>query len=409
MEILGIVWAASIMYPASAAAKSIKEVFTAHPQQYESLLSRESAGWLIAADRWLVARWVGSGAVATHSTAGVAAVPQSAFLPFGLFSDQSDRPPQQETFQTLVPTIGSTLTSFESPAETAVDESLAEDADDDLFGGRWHNWSAVAAVRVEPATAPPESVGLATDQRHCVQAAQAPYQPSALALKSSPKAQVWVHNQFIGEVSGQVAAQNIATQLRTLVQSGQLEPAQLNLLVGDNFVGVSHHDDLLFLVDETLQSHPEVPATVTAAQWVNNLRMAFNAEPLAIAELQMAMQGLSESAETIYGTASWYGPNFHGRQTANGEIFDENALTAAHKTLPFGTRLKVTNRLNGQSLVVRINDRGPYIGQRSLDLSKAAARCLGSTYRGVVPYEAVILEPVPKPDLGEITTAQLVD
>ncbi|MEM6599374.1 MAG: septal ring lytic transglycosylase RlpA family protein, partial [Cyanobacteria bacterium P01_C01_bin.69] len=87
---------------------------------------------------------------------------------------------------------------------------------------------------------------------------------------------------------------------------------------------------------------------------------------------------------------------------------DENALTAAHKTLPFNTRLKVTNRLNGQTVVVRINDRGPYIGQRSLDLSRAAAQCLGSTTQGVVPYDAVILEPADQPELEELTTAQLL-
>ena len=77
------------------------------------------------------------------------------------------------------------------------------------------------------------------------------------------------------------------------------------------------------------------------------------------------------------GRASWYGPGFHGNLTANGETYDQHAMTAAHKTLPFGTRLRVTNTANGRSVVVRINDRGPFVAGRDLDLSRAAADALG--------------------------------
>lgn len=81
--------------------------------------------------------------------------------------------------------------------------------------------------------------------------------------------------------------------------------------------------------------------------------------------------------------ASWYGPGFHGRKTANGEIYDQMAFTAAHKSLKFGTLLKVTNPKNGKSVIVRINDRGPYIAGRDLDLSKAAALEIGMVKKGV--------------------------
>lgn len=81
--------------------------------------------------------------------------------------------------------------------------------------------------------------------------------------------------------------------------------------------------------------------------------------------------------------SSWYGPGFHGKLTANGEIYDQMSLTAAHKSLKFGTLLKVTNPRNGKSVIVRINDRGPYIEGRDLDLSKAAAKELGLMRRGV--------------------------
>jgi rare lipoprotein A len=77
------------------------------------------------------------------------------------------------------------------------------------------------------------------------------------------------------------------------------------------------------------------------------------------------------------GVASWYGPGFHGRLTANGERFNTNSLTAAHRTLPFGTRVRVTNAKTGRSVVVRINDRGPFTKGRVIDLSKAAARAVG--------------------------------
>jgi rare lipoprotein A len=82
------------------------------------------------------------------------------------------------------------------------------------------------------------------------------------------------------------------------------------------------------------------------------------------------------------GSASWYGPGFNGKRAASGQIFNQNAMTAAHKTLPFGTRIKVTNQRTGKSVTVEINDRGPYHGGRILDLSKAAATKLGIIQAG---------------------------
>jgi rare lipoprotein A len=77
------------------------------------------------------------------------------------------------------------------------------------------------------------------------------------------------------------------------------------------------------------------------------------------------------------GRASWYGPGFHGRRTASGETFNTNELTAAHRTLPFGTRVRVVNKKTGKSVVVRINDRGPYAHGRVIDLSRASAQAIG--------------------------------
>lgn len=82
------------------------------------------------------------------------------------------------------------------------------------------------------------------------------------------------------------------------------------------------------------------------------------------------------------GTASWYGPGFHGRKTASGERFNSFDMTAAHRSLPFGTRLKVVNENNGRSVVVRVNDRGPFAHRRIIDLAKGPAQALGLTSAG---------------------------
>ncbi len=95
------------------------------------------------------------------------------------------------------------------------------------------------------------------------------------------------------------------------------------------------------------------------------------------------------------GIASWYGPKFHGRTTANGEIFDMNRLTAAHPTLPFGTIVRVINQKNNKGVVVRINDRGPFLKGRIVDLSFQAAKSCGMVIDGIVP---VILEIVSYPN-----------
>ncbi len=89
--------------------------------------------------------------------------------------------------------------------------------------------------------------------------------------------------------------------------------------------------------------------------------------------------------DTFRGNASWYGPNFHGKLTSNGERYNMWDMTAAHKTLPMNTIVKVTNRRNGKSAIVRINDRGPFVATRIIDLSKAAASKIGMIGTGTAP------------------------
>jgi rare lipoprotein A len=108
------------------------------------------------------------------------------------------------------------------------------------------------------------------------------------------------------------------------------------------------------------------------------------------AETTSAVDGATVNASVINYIdkgemiASWYGPHFHGRRTANGESYNQLAFTAAHKQFRFGTLLRITNPRNNKSVIVRINDRGPYIRGRELDLSKASANVLGLTEKGVI-------------------------
>jgi len=109
------------------------------------------------------------------------------------------------------------------------------------------------------------------------------------------------------------------------------------------------------------------------------------------------------SAYSEEGKASWYGVPFHGRRASNGEIYDMNKLTAAHRTLPFDTVVRVTNLNNGKSTVVRITDRGPFVDNRIIDLSMAAAREIDSIGAGVVPVRVEIVSANIDPTSGFFT------
>lgn len=97
------------------------------------------------------------------------------------------------------------------------------------------------------------------------------------------------------------------------------------------------------------------------------------------------------AVSTSTGVASWYGPGFNGKKTASGERFNENLFTAAHRTLPFGSVVRVTNLQNGRSVDVRINDRGPFAKGRVIDISKAAAKEIGIIQQGIGRVEVHVL------------------
>jgi len=151
-------------------------------------------------------------------------------------------------------------------------------------------------------------------------------------------------------------------------------------------------EDLIAINDQAILPDTTRNVSEDTLQVANRIRRLLGNAP-ALARLE----GLPEPApaeptrtpdaavvtSTLTGMASWYGPGLHGRRSASGEMFNQNALTAAHRTLPFGTRVRVTNLSTGQQVVVRINDRGPFSHGRILDLSTAAANQIGLKAAGV--------------------------
>ncbi|TFF22088.1 septal ring lytic transglycosylase RlpA family protein [Jiella endophytica] len=121
------------------------------------------------------------------------------------------------------------------------------------------------------------------------------------------------------------------------------------------------------------------------------LAVALLAAPALTQAPLVSAEAFAGAKQARAGNASYYGKRFHGRRTANGERFNMNAMTAAHKSLPFGTKVRVTNRRNGKSVVVRINDRGPYAHGRVIDLSRAAASRIGMLNSGTAPVKIDVL------------------
>jgi hypothetical protein len=220
-----------------------------------------------------------------------------------------------------------------------------------------------------------------------------PHNQLSLKRTVSEVFQVRVKGQPIAEVPTQNKADSLAQRFRQVLEAPSFDPHRLYPgMVGTLPVGKAE-GELLFQIDPDLAARSEHSAELMAIAWINNLRSALNVPPLTLTEAQSQMHRLVPTAKRIKGTASWYGPYFHGRLTATGEIFDQTQLTAAHPSLPFDTYLKVTSIETGNAVIVRINDRGPYVENRSLDLSREAARCLNSEISGVVAYEAVIMKP----------------
>lgn len=245
---------------------------------------------------------------------------------------------------------------------------------------------AVTVAMVEPDL--PLVQGLWQAWRHPITALKAWQTPVA---HQPAQIQIRVNNQVIATIDDPQFAQDFAERIEYFLAQPGWDPEQLAPAYLGEKVAIRMGDRLMITLDETLVTSDRYHPELLVIDWTNKLRQAFGREPLELVVAQQLMYGITETTEDFEGLASWYGPMFHGRLTANGEIYDQEAFTAAHPSLPFNTYLKVINLESEESVIVRINDRGPYIPPRTLDLSRGVARCIESKESGVVPYRAVVM------------------
>lgn len=217
--------------------------------------------------------------------------------------------------------------------------------------------------------------------------------PVVVVHRDENNYEVWANNRLIASLPNKIQANVMQERLGRLLKTSNLDGTQLRPAFVDGMPALMTGNRFLFGIDKEVSRKANRSGDLLAIEWVNNLRTALQAPVLSLVEGQLQMYGLTASKQKLSGTASWYGGYFHGRQTANGEIYNQDELTVAHKSLPFNTYLQVTSQKTGKAVIVRVNDRGPYIPPRSLDLSRVAARCINSEVAGVVSYDAVILSP----------------
>lgn len=153
-------------------------------------------------------------------------------------------------------------------------------------------------------------------------------------------------------------------------------------------IAVSWRGELMATVDAAHAKLNNTSQYLLAKVWADNIRRALGCEPVPA---EYVLHSATDEVITAFCTASWYGKGLDGRATASGEAFDSFALTAAHRYLPFGTQVRVTNLKNGRSVVVTINDRGPYVKGRAIDLSQGAAAALGMREQGIGPVKLEVM------------------
>lgn len=165
----------------------------------------------------------------------------------------------------------------------------------------------------------------------------------------------------------------------------------------NTFAVVRANKEILLTVDRKTAESKKVMPGALAIQVSNNIRTALNAPKIVRNNSMVASRGITPSFAgrtsllTQEGFASWYGGHFHGRRAADGSRFNKHEHTAAHKTLPFGTLVRVTNKNNGKACIVKITDRGPFVSGRVIDLSKAAASTIGMLSSGVAPVQIEVI------------------
>ncbi len=226
-------------------------------------------------------------------------------------------------------------------------------------------------------------------------------------MEGHPVGEIYVNNQLVMRM--RTEASGLSVKERTEIVSERLAALLTNTEIYDTIVPAQIEEEivvrmgehLIVTVDKGVADLNDSYQQGLAWVWVNNIRAALGVSelaknPLAFLDVnpcqETNLEALKKVAYAFSGKASWYGDRFHGRCTASGEAFNQYALTAAHRSLPFGTRLRVTNVKNGKAVIVKVNDRGPFVGNRILDLSKEAASRLNMLMSGIAKVQVEVLK-----------------
>lgn len=195
---------------------------------------------------------------------------------------------------------------------------------------------------------------------------------------------------FINPANNSLAelrAKDLTLKLQKIIRS-EIDPNKILPVRENGKVLVKANDEIVLKIDYTSAKAFGMPAYELANKWANEARTALGAQEVPAT---LVLKDIPKPTFVQQGLASWYGGNFHGRRTSSGARFDTYALTAAHRKLPFNSLVKVTNLRNNKSCVVRINDRGPFVDRRIIDLSKAAASQIGMLSSGVSPVKIEVI------------------
>ncbi len=204
---------------------------------------------------------------------------------------------------------------------------------------------------------------------------------------------------YKGVVNGATAeqrAEDLAAKLKDLLDDNKLDANKLLPSRDGNFAAIKVDGNTILKFDasnidgnkNTLEQGFNVVNAIRSALGAAALPQTF----LKISEFAgQSPMVMKAKGNCFSGHASWYGGKFHGRKAADGSRYDQDGLTAAHRSLPFGTKLLVMNRRTGQSCVVQVNDRGPFVGDRVIDLSRGAARQLNMLSSGVAMVDCLVL------------------
>jgi rare lipoprotein A len=200
-----------------------------------------------------------------------------------------------------------------------------------------------------------------------------------------------------GNGSASTKADELAGKLQDLLEDKKFDANTILPAKSGALSTVQRDGNTVISFDSgSTSSDEDSTALVTSWKVVNVIRTAFGVPLLPSSYLKLVDQAEQKVAAdgvngTFSGQASWYGGQFHGRKTSDGHRYDQEKMTAAHRSLPFGTKLLVMNRKTGTSCIVEVNDRGPFVADRVIDLSRAAARQLNMLSSGVALVDCLVI------------------